>query len=69
MLIDPDPNWDGTLPCEFWSMVDETLESVEDIYIRDAMLGVPTPTATNGIGYPNPTRDHIAWDNAQEIEV
>ena len=69
VLIDPDPNWDGTLPCEFWSMVDETLESVEDIYIRDAMLGVPTPTATNGIGYPNPTRDHIAWDNAQEIEV
>ena len=69
VLVDPEPGWDGTLPCEFWSMVDETLESVENIHIRDAALSVEKPQFAGAKGYPNPTREHITWDNAQHIEV
>jgi FtsP/CotA-like multicopper oxidase with cupredoxin domain len=69
VLIDPDPGWDGTLPCEFWSMVDETLESVENIHIRDAALIIEKPPFIGVKGYPNPTRKHIAWDDARQIEV
>ena len=69
VLIDPDPGWDGTLPCEFWSMVDETLESVENIHIRDAALTIEAPPFISVKGYPNPTRKHITWDDARQIEV
>ena len=69
VLIDPEPGWDGTLPCEFWSMVDETLESVENIHIRDAALKVEEPQFIGATGYPNPTREHITWDDARQIEV
>ncbi len=69
VLIDPEPGWDGSLPCEFWSMVDETLESVENIHIRDAALNVEEPEFTSAIGYPNPTRDQITWNAARQIEV
>lgn len=69
VLVDPEPGWDGTLPCEFWSMVDETLESVENIHIRDAALKVEEPRFIGTTGYPNPTREHITWDDARQIEV
>jgi hypothetical protein len=69
VLIDPEPGWDGSLPCEFWSMVDETLESVESIHVRDAALGLDVLGESFSIGYPNPTRDQIVWDKAQRIEV
>ncbi|MBO75045.1 MAG: hypothetical protein CMD33_07210 [Flavobacteriales bacterium] len=69
VLIDPEPGWDGSLPCEFWSMVDETLESVESIHIRDAALGLDILDESFSIGYPNPARDQIMWDKAQRIEV
>lgn len=69
VLIDPEPGWDGMLPCEFWSMVDETLESVENIHIRDAALKVEEPRSIGATGYPNPTREHITWDDARQIEV
>ena len=69
VLIDPEPGWDGMLPCEFWSMVDETLESVENIHIRDAALQVEEPHSIGATGYPNPTREHITWDDARQIEV
>ena len=69
VLIDPEPGWDGTLPCEFWSMVDETLESVENIHIRDVALKVEEPQFIGATGYPNPTREHITWDDARQIEV
>ena len=69
VLVDPEPGWDGTLPCEFWSMVDETLESVENIHIRDAALKVEEPQFIGTTGYPNPTREYITWDDARQIEV
>jgi FtsP/CotA-like multicopper oxidase with cupredoxin domain len=69
VLIDPEPGWDGVLPCEFWSIVDETLESTENIHIRDAALTVEEPQFIGVKGYPNPTREHITWDEAQYIEV
>ena len=69
VLVDPEPGWDGTLPCEFWSMVDETLESVENIHIRDAALKVEEPQFIGTTGYPNPTREHITWNDARQIEV
>jgi hypothetical protein len=50
-------------------MVDETLESVENIKIRDAALGVTQPEFTGAKGYPNPAREHITWDEARQIQV
>ena len=49
-------------------MVDETLESVENIHIRDAAK-VEEPQFIGTTGYPNPTREHITWDDARQIEV
>ena len=69
VLIDPEPGWDGSLPCEFWSMIDETLESVENIHIRDAALDVEEPQFIGATGYPNPARENITWDDARQIEV
>jgi hypothetical protein len=50
-------------------MVDETLESVENIHIRDAALTIEAPPFISVKGYPNPTRKHITWDDARQIEV
>lgn len=69
VLIDPEPGWDGSLLCEFWSMVDETLESTENVHIRDAALSIEEPQFIGVKGYPNPTREHITWDDARQIEV
>ncbi|MDA0912921.1 MAG: multicopper oxidase domain-containing protein [Bacteroidetes bacterium] len=69
VLINPEPGWDGHLPCEFWSMVDETLESTQFIHIRDEALDETWIQQVEAIGYPNPTRDWIQWSDAQSIEV
>lgn len=69
VLIDPNEDWDGHLPCEFWSMVDHTLESTELIHIRDAALDLAEWPVPEPQGYPNPTRSQIQWSGGQTIDV
>lgn len=69
VLIAPDEGWDGHLPCEFWSMVDHTLESTEYIHIRDAALDMMERESFDPIGFPNPTRSDIQWNNGRVIDV
>lgn len=69
VLIEPEEGWDGHLPCEFWSMVDHTLESTEHIHIRDSALDLIESEASEFRGFPNPARHDIQWINGRTIDV
>lgn len=69
VIIEPDADWDGYLPCEFWSLTDETLESTASIHIRDAALEVPKITLDQRIGFPNPAQHHIQWSGAEQLTI
>ncbi|HBL37723.1 MAG TPA: hypothetical protein DDZ19_01295 [Flavobacteriales bacterium] len=69
VLIEPDADWDGHLPCEFWSLADGTLEGTESIHIRDAALEVPNISWDQQNGFPNPANHHIQWSGSKQLTV
>jgi FtsP/CotA-like multicopper oxidase with cupredoxin domain len=69
VLIEPDANWDGHITCNYWSMVDETLEGSNGLHVRDAALHISETEKMAIKGWPNPAHSHIQWSDGSTLSV
>jgi len=69
VLIEPDANWDGHITCNYWSMVDETLEGSNGLHVRDAALHISETEKMAIKGWPNPAHSHIQWSDGSALSV
>lgn len=67
VTVQPDAGFDGEMSIEYWHMVDDVLEDVQTVTIRDEAFhpsGVELLAASQGAWHPNPAKGMTQWSGA-----
>lgn len=67
VTVQPDAGFDGEMSIEYWHMVDDLLEDVQTVSIRDEAFhpsGVELLAASHGAWHPNPAKGMTQWSGA-----